>query len=174
MKTKKLKAAAEWLSDPAHAIVAGVAVVLAVAAVWLAVSKIRSAIQNAREDANAPKPNTSNLTPGLNFAELARRIWDATVEYKSLGVANVLILNMPTGTDEDEVYAVLGTLRTNDDYLALKKAWRSLYDSKSDLLTWLNPNTVSTLPGILHSELTQSELQQARNILEENNITPDF
>lgn len=173
ISSAKFKSTVEWLGKPANAIVVGVIVILVIAAVWFVAKKIKTAIANARENANAPQVNQANLTPGLNFTELARRMWDATVAYHSLGSASILLLNMPTGTNEAEVYAILGTLRTNDDYLALKQAWRSYYDQQSGFSTWVT-NAVSTLPGMLNDELNSKELARCRAILEQNGITPDF
>lgn len=173
ISTSKFKTNVEWLSKPSNAIVVGVLAILLIAAVWFVAKKIRAAIASARENANAPQVNEANLTPGLNFTELARRLWDATVAYHSLGSASILVLNMPTGTNEAEVYAVLGTLRTNDDYLALKQAWRNYYDQQGGLSNWVT-NAVSTLPGMLNDELNSKELARCRAILEQNGITPDF
>ncbi|MCR5040049.1 MAG: hypothetical protein K6A94_12040 [Bacteroidales bacterium] len=170
----KFKSSVEWLSKPSNAITVGVLVIVAIlVTVWIA-GKIKSSIKTVRDEINKPNPNPANLTPGLDFAELAQRLWDATVEHKSLGAAQILILNLPTGTDEDEVYAVLGALRTQDDYLKLKQEWINIYKATSDFATWINPGTVSTLPGALHAELTSSELQRCRNILTNHGITPDF
>lgn len=171
--TTKFKSTVEWLSKPSNAIALGVLLILAIAVIWFVSKKIKAAVANARAKANEPPINNANLTPGLNFTELASRLWDATVEYRSMGAASWLLFNMPTGTNEAEVYAVLGTLRTNDDYLALKKAWRSLYDQKSGIVTWVTKSQ-STLPGCLSDELDESELAHCRSILEDNNITPDF
>lgn len=171
--TSKFKSGVEWLSKPSHAIVVGVLLILVIAAIWFLSKKIKAAIAKAREKANAPQVNESNLTPGLDFSELARRLWDATVDYHSLGSFSFLLANMPTGTNEDEVYAVLGMLRTNDDYLALKRAWRSYYDQQSGFSNWLSASA-SSLPGALSEELNSSELGRCRGILEANNITPDF
>lgn len=171
--TGKFKSSVEWLSKPANAITVAVLLVVVIAVVMFVSKKIKSAILSAREKANAPQVNQYNLTPGLNFTELVRRLWDATVEYHSLGSASILLGNMPTGTNEEEVYAVLGTLRTNDDYLALKQAWRSYYDQQSGFTTWVT-NAVSTLPGMLNDELNSRELARCRAILETNGITPDF
>lgn len=171
--TGKFKSTVEWLSKPSNAIVVAVLLVLLVALVMFATRKIKTAIANARDKANAPQVNQSNLTPGLNFSELARRLWDATVAYHSLGSASILLANMPTGTNEEEVYAILGTLRTQDDYLALKQAWRNYYDQQSGFSTWVT-NAVSTLPGMLNDELRSKELARCRAILEANGITPDF
>lgn len=172
MKTK-FKNTVEWLSKPSNAIVVAVLLILVIAAIWFVSRKIKAAIANAREKANAPQVNESNLTPGLNFNELARRLWDATVAYHSLNSFSILLANMPTGTNEDEVYAILGTLRTNDDYIALKQAWRNYYDQQSGFTTWVT-NAVSTLPGMLSDELNSRELARCRSILETNGITPDF
>lgn len=169
----KFKSTVEWLGKPANAITVAVLLVLVIAAIWFLSKKIKALIASAREKANAPNINSSNVTPGLNFSELARRLWDATVGYHSLGSASIFVLNMPTGTNEDEVYAVLGTLRTNDDYLSLKQAWRSYYDMQSGFTTWVT-NAVSTLPGMLSDELNSRELSRCRSILETNGITPDF
>lgn len=171
--TGKFKSTVEWLSKPANAITVAVLLVVVIAVVVYASNKIKSAILSAREKANTPQPNQSNLTPGLNFTEMARRLWDATVDYHSLGSFSILLANMPTGTNEEEVYAVLGMLQTNDDYLALKQAWRSYYDQQSGFTTWVT-NAVSTLPGVLNDELNSRELARCRAILEANGITPDF
>lgn len=169
--TGKFKSTVEWLSKPSNAITVGVLVIVAIVVVVFITRKVKAAIQSAKEKLEEPDP--ANTTPGLNFSELARRLWDATVNYHSLGSASILLGNMPTGTDEDEVYAVLGALRTQDDYIALKKSWRNYYDSVSGFVTWIT-SAVSTLPGMLHDEMTSRELQRCRNILENNNITPDF
>lgn len=170
--TTKFKSSVEWLSKPSHAITVAVLLVLVVALVWFAVKKLKVAIHKWN---SAPEPTVdqSNLTPGLNFSELASRLWDATVGYHSLGMASWFIFNMPTGTNETEVYAVLNTLRTTDDYLELKKQWKYLYAEKSAISSWITQAN-STLPGTLVDELNAKELSRCRNILESHGITPDF
>lgn len=171
--TTKFKKSIEWLSQPSHAITVGVLVLVALIVTYFVIKKIKSVAVSIKERANAPQINEANLTPGLNFPELARRLWDATVEYHSLGSASILLVNMPTGTDEETIYAVLGMLKTNDDYLSLKQAWRSYYDQQSGF-SLIATNAVSTLPGCLSDELNRKELARCRAILEGNGITPDF
>lgn len=169
--TGKFKSTVEWLSKPSNAITVGVLLTIAVVVIVFVAKKVRASIISIKE--KIEEPNPTNTTPGLNFNELVRRLWDATVNYHSLGSASVLLLNWPTGTDEEEVYAVLGELRTQDDYTALKQAWRNYYDAASGFTVWVT-NAVSTLPGALSDELNSRELQRCRNILEAHNIVPDF
>ena len=116
----------------------------------------------ATKNINAAEAHTGTpVTPTLQFKELVQRMFDAVY---------------PIGTNEAEVYNVLRELRTQADWECLKRMW---YDSITSLPTITQVGlslggTKSSLIETLYKELSASELQQCREILSGNSITPDF
>ena len=73
------------------------------------------------------------------------------------------------GTDEQAIYSALRQLKNQADWVLLKNFYSE----------WYRDNTYhiwgeSTLVGTLTGDLSASELQNCRNILDEAGITPDF
>lgn len=168
MNKPKITSTIDYLSDPRKGITAAVLLILAIAAVWFFWSKIKqlwggSSLKTTLDNSAIEAATGTNITPTLQFNQLASRIWEATVSYA-------------WGTNEEEVYAVLRCLNTPADYIKLEDAWVKFYNATS----WWNRTignlwqAKATLPGLLHSELNGKELAQARSILNDKGIQPDF
>ena len=143
-------------------IAAGVLVVLVVALlVWRKYRGVNSNDKNDAEDLTGQQ-----ITSGMNWKDLAVRL------RKAFGGPNA------SGTDENEVYLVLGALRNQADWEYLKRYWTTYCES----LPWwqrVNDNLMNgtdhkSLTASLIYELDNSELQRCRDILADNGITPDF
>lgn len=154
--------------------IAGMVLVVAaiVVAVWAVWRKFRkNGNITLKTDQDIQNATGTAITQSLDFAHLAKRMWDATVSYHTIPWYITL---WPTGTNESEVYAVLESINTQADYMKLEKAWVSYFESQSWVIRNLSIQAYSTLPAVLKSELTKKELTKARNILIEKGITPDF
>lgn len=161
MSKSKITKTIDYFSDPKKAVTAAVLLILVIAVVaflWKKISGIwkGSSLQGSLEDATIQANTNSSITSTLNFTQLAKRMWDATDRF---------------GTDEAEVLAVLSCLQTQADYVKLCNAWCALYEEKG---FFGRLTAQSTLPGTLVSELSTGELMQARSVLTERGITPDF
>ena len=174
MSKSKVTSTIDYLSDPRKGITAAILLVLAIVVVAFLWKKIRSlwdgsSLKGSIEDSKIESSTGSTITlTDSQFAQLAERLWTATCEGGDF---------WSFGTDEDEVYAVLGCLNTQADYAKLSLAWTECVNSKSwwkKHLTWAGMQSRSTLPGILRAELNSSELAHARSILTAQGITPDF
>lgn len=147
-------------------------VVLLVAALIVILKKLNViGASGPKSDSEIESGTGTSITQSTDFYHLVERLWDATVSYHSLPW---IVSWWPTGTNENEVYAVLQLLNTPADYLKLEREWVNYYNSKSWLIRNLDWQAQGTLPAVLKSELTKSELQQCRNILTSKGITPDF
>lgn len=143
-------------------VAAGVAV--AVVAVWVVARKTKGVDKKEKDEAEAFVGQA--VTSGMNWKDMAVRL------RKAFGGPN------SSGTDEDEVYAVLGLLRNQADWEYLKRYWTQYCES----LSWwqrLNDNLMNTsaytsLTASLTYELDTRELQRCRDILSAKGITPDF
>lgn len=164
MSKTKITKTIDYLSDPKKGITAAVLLVLAIVAVAFVWRKIKglwtgssgSSTVTILGDAAIEAGTGTSISSSIDFANLWLRLWDATYRI---------------GTDEDEVFAVLGMLNSQADYMKLSQVW----SRKWALLGWpLTEYIPMTLPGLLKSELNSSELLQARNILTSKGITPDF
>lgn len=168
MSKPKITSTIDYLSDPRKGITAAVLLVLAIAAVWFFWSKIKqlwggSSLKTTLDNSAIESATGTTITPTLQFHQLANRIWEATVAYA-------------WGTNEEEVYAVLGCLNTPADYIKLENAWVDNYNATSGWNKTFGTfwQARATLPAVLQSELNGKELAQARSILTAKGITPDF
>lgn len=166
MSKTKITKTIDYLSDPKKGITAAVLLVLAIVAVAFVWRKVRglwngsyssgSSAVTILGDAAIEAGTGTSITSSLDFAHLWLRLWEATVW---------------TGTNEQEIYDVLGMLNSQADYMKLCNVWAQHWASAG----WLAQMDVrSTLPATLKSELSSSELSKARNILLSKGITPDF
>jgi hypothetical protein len=147
-------------------------VVLLVAAVLVILKKLNViGSSGPKSDAEIESGTGTSITPSIDFYHLVERLWDATVSYHSVPW---VVSWWPTGTNEKEVYAVLNVLNTEADYLKLEKEWVNYYNSKSWIIRNLDWQAQGTVPAVLKSELTKSELQECRRILSGKGISPDF
>lgn len=151
-------------------IIAGM--VLLVAAILVILKKLNVIGSDGyKTDSEIESGTGTSISHSLDFYHLVERLWDATVSYHSLPW---VVSWWPTGTNEEEVYAVLNTLNTQADYMKLEKEWVNYYNSKSWVIRNLDWQAQGTVPAVLKSELTGKELQNCRNILITKGITPDF
>ena len=152
---------------PKQAIAVAIIVAVIVAVVWLLWGKIASFFRDVRTktiDKNDSENATgTNVTPTIDFTGLCDQLYNAGPRRY--------------GTDEVAIYNVLGVLKTPADYHYLCRCWASYWKG----LGWMarhNDTSFgfgnSTLSGMLSNELTQSELQNCRDILTRKGITPDF
>ena len=65
-------------------------------------------------------------------------------------------------------------LKLREKHMKLEKEWVNYYNSKSWIIRNLDWQAQGTVPAVLKSELTKSELQKCRNILTSKGISPDF
>ena len=163
MSKSKLTKTIDYLSDPKKGITAAVLLVLVIVAAVLVWRKLKgkwngSSALTALNDAAIEAGTGSSITQSLDFALMCNRLMTASYW---------------VGTNEDEIYSVLGMLNTQADYMKLSKAWAQKWSSSG----WAVRNVMyqsSTLAGLLRSELNSSELEHAREILRAKGITPDF
>lgn len=172
MKSSNFKSNVEWLSNPRIAITVAALAAIAVVAFLILKKKLFNGVKGItdkiaenRQDGKYEETTGSKLTEGLRYDDMCDRLWDATVD--------------KLGTDEDQVYQVLGTLLTQADYEKLCDHWRTYAESKSwwkrNITGWgvLN-GSVTSLEAVLVSELKDSELAKARRILNQKGINPKF
>ena len=155
----------KWADSNKKTIIIVSAVILSVVlTIWLG-KKIFSWVSgmiNETKIKNESENHTgTSVTSTLQFKSLVGRIFDAVYRL---------------GTNEAEIYNVLNELRTQADWECLKRTWESFYNSlpKITRVGLLTGGTWPTLIGTLQHELTQSELQHCREILETKGIVPDF
>lgn len=139
-------------------IAAGVIVVLVV--VWIVVRRSRRTVAKTKIETLTGQ----TVTDGLNFDDLAKRMLTAWIS--------------TFGTDEEEVYAILGQMNNQADWEYLKAAyeayWNSLPVAEQIIHTTFGLGLSGVLVPDIRRELNKKELQQCRDILEANNITPGF
>lgn len=73
------------------------------------------------------------------------------------------------GTDENAVYSALGQLNNQADWVLLKDYYAEWWQANTSHI-WCE----STLIGTLTDDLSESELQKCREILDQKGIDPDF
>lgn len=105
----------------------------------------------------------ASVSSDLNFDDMAKRLLKAF--YQNFG------------TNEDEVYTVLGLLKNRSDWEYLKTAYNVQWKAEGGVsifvhtvFSWLSGNLITDLK----SEMNNKELQQCRDILIAKGITPDF
>lgn len=160
-----LKKTGKFIADNKKTILIVSAVVLSIIlTIWAGKKVYRWVVSKLNESKNitdAEEHTGTPVTPTLQFKSLMQRLFDAVY---------------PIGTNEAEVYNVLGELRTQADWECLKRTW---YDALRSLPTITQVGlslggTKTTLIETLYNELDASELARCRNILISNGITPDF
>ena len=163
MNTKEIK---KFFVKNKKPILIAVGVIVAVVVVWIVWKRIKNGLQNQADKEQAEENTGQSVTTSINWRDLAVRL------RKAFGGPN------SSGTDENEIYLVLGTLRNQADWEYLKRYWTSYCDSLpwwqslNDVL--MNGTNYKSLTASLIYELDSSELQTCRNILEQKGITPDF
>ncbi len=155
----------KWADSNKKTILIVSAVILSVVlTIWLGkkiFAFVAKKLNQAKIKEDAETHTGSNVTVTLLFGSLVTRIIEAVK-----GV----------GTNEQEIYNVLGELRTQADWDALKRTWSAAFASLGKLqqLTLYVSGGRATLVTTLFAELSSSELQHCRDILTRNGITPDF
>lgn len=161
MKTKDIT---KFVKKNQKPLLIALGVLLVLVVVWLLFRRSRGV--ETQSVNQAEQYTNQTVTAGMNWKDLARRLRQAFSGPNS------------SATDEDEVYNVLSALRTQADLEYLKRYWTTYCES----LPWwqrLNDNIMNgtnykSLPALLVYELSSSELQHCRDILESKNITPGF
>ena len=162
MKTNEIK---KFIKKNRKPLLIALGVLVAVLVVWLVFfrksSREEKNQQNASEDVTG-----ASLTDGLNWDGLCARLYGAF-----RGLSSWL-------TDEDEVYAVLGEMRTAADWDYLQRHWTIwLKKNNYQLERWLVNHYLGVYDSLIRtmkSELNTDELENCRVILERKNITPGF
>lgn len=162
MKTKPIT---KFFKKNKTALLIAAGVVVLAVVVWIIVR--RKSIGINSQDKELAEQNTGHpVTVSTNWNDLATRLRKAFSGPNS------------SGTDEGEVYAVMGTLRNQADWEYLKRYWTRYCEN----LPWwqrftdtlLNTGNYKSLTTLLSYELDSGELQRVRDILAANGITPDF
>jgi hypothetical protein len=161
MRTNDIK---KFLKKNQKPLLIALAVVVVLVVAWIIWRRSRGI--NAYQKQLAEENTGTPVTVSINWNDLASRLRKAFSGPNS------------SGTDESEVYAVLNTLRTQADWEYLKRYW-PIYCESLPLWQRLRDNLFNTgnyksLPVLLIYELDSRELQQCRDILAANGITPDF
>ena len=142
MSKGKFKENVEWLSDPKIAITVAVLVLIGIGLVWFFWDKIKAAFVGTK-DAVKDKNLYGSTTETIDFDTLAQQLYQACKGW---------------GTDEAAIDRVLGQIRTDADYAALRRAYAT-NDSRY------------SLDARLQSEGTKNELIHWRSILDANGVT---
>ena len=157
MKTNEIT---KFLKKNKKQILIAVGILVAVTVVWIVVKKLW---QRSENNENPEDITGTQVTVGIDFSDLAKRMLQA--------------FTADPGTDEDAVYTILGQLKTQADWVNLKRKYEKAFEE----LDWFSTHVFSfferltgNLPHDLQSELTKKELARCRSILEDNGITPDF
>lgn len=160
-----LKKAGKFLEENKKTILIVSAVVVSIAiTIWAGRKIYRFVVSKINETKNindAEEHTGTTVTPTLQFNSLVQRLFDAMY---------------PIGTNEAEVYNVLGELRTQADWECLKRTWYSSIISlpKITKVGLSLGGTKTSLVETLYNELNASELEQCRQILTSKGIAPDF
>ena len=162
---KTAESAGKWVADNKKVILIVAAVVVSFLLTIWAGKKIFSWITNKIDESkieNDSEDHTgTSMTQTLQFNNLVVRLVEATRLW---------------GTNETEIYNVLNELRTQADWEALKRTWANSYSKMNQVaqMAFYIGGCKTTLIGTLYSELSESELQHCREILENHGIIPDF
>lgn len=161
----KSKNILKWADSNKKTILIVSAVILSVVlTIWLGkkiFAFVAKKINQAKIKNDSENHTRTDVTGTLQFGSLVTRIIEAVK-----GV----------GTNEQEIYNVLGELRTQADWDALKRTWSAAYSGLGKLQQFViyTSGCRATLSSTLFAELDASELQHCREILIANGITPDF
>lgn len=139
-------------------------IVLGVAVVVIIWAIVRNSARRKDSENNNPATITGTpVTQGIDFRELAERMLHAFIDR--------------FGTDEDAVYAILDQLRTQADWVNLKRKYKEVWGDESWIaqgIHMLISLKTGNLVQDLKDELNNKELQKCREILLSKGITPDF
>ncbi len=134
--------------------------VIVVVVVWTVVKRMARKAKAAGIEALTGQ----SVTPGLNFDDCAKRIFTAWVS--------------TWGTDENEVYSVLGLMNNQADWEYLKvkyeEYWSSLPVYERIIHTTVGGGLMGVLVSDFRREFSKSELQHCRDILAGKGIDPGF
>lgn len=138
-------------------------VVVAVVVVWIFARRMRNTGTGNSAD-TVEKLTGHKVTPGLNFDDLAKRMFIAWIS--------------TIGTDENEVYSILKQMNNQADWEYLKQRYEAYWNSLPLYEQVIHTTAGLGLSGVLVSdfrrELSRRELQRCRDILVGKGITPNF
>ena len=144
-------------------ILVAIAVIVAVVVVWIIVKRMRKT-NPATQKTDVETMTGQTVSNGLNFDDMAQRMFTAWIA--------------TFGTDENEVYSILGQLNNQADWEYLKARyeayWNSLPTYEQFIHTTAGLGLSGTLVSDMRRELNKTELQRCRDILNGKNINPDF
>ena len=160
MKTVEIK---KFLEKNKKQLLIALGVILAIVVVWIIIKRLRKNNPESQKD-KVENETGQTVTQGLVFDELARRMFNAWVS--------------TWGTDEAEVYSILGQMNTQADWEYLQARYESYWNSMSFVEQLVHNIGGLGLSGILVSdfrrELNKKELQRCRDILTAKGINPGF
>lgn len=160
MIKSKIQQTIDYLSEPRKLIVVAVLVVVLIIVIYFISKKLKKVASGAGTtlygDSKIESSTGTEITKSTDFTHLFARLWTA--------MAGI-------GTNEEEVYDCLRLLNSQADYMKLCNVWLSRWSGMGFMS---KIHMKSTLPAQLQYDLTSSELQKCRLILEEKGIRPDF
>ena len=156
MKTNNLL---KLLDKNKKTIIITVVVVVAAIVLWKSGKKIWNYFDRNNDQYQSEDETGTNVTAGLGHSRLAKQIYTACES---------------AGTDENAIYSALSQLRTQADWELLQRRFANVYEDTHAWYHVLSTNLSSDLVATLQSELSTSELNRCREILEDHGIEPGF
>lgn len=154
----------KFIKDNKKPLLIALAVIVVVVIIWIIVRKLTKGVTTATQKNKIEDLTGQTVTSGLNFDEMAKRMFAAWVT--------------TIGTDENEVYSILEQLNNQADWEYLQARYQAYWNSMPVYEQLVHTFAGLGLSGILVSdfrrELNRRELQRCREILEGKNINPAF
>lgn len=160
------KTAGKWISDNKNPILIVLAVIVSAWITWIVAKKLIMLYRTRKSKSDAETLTGLNITPGLQFDEIMAQIAMACKGFRSLN------------TDEEAIYAALSQLQNQADWEYIQSLWSDRVYSQlkgwQAAVVWSYHGISQSLVGTLMNELSSSELQKCREVLEAKGITPGF
>ena len=154
---------ADFFKNNKTTILIASAIIAVVIVVWIVVRQVRKGTSSGQKD-EAENLTGQTVTSGLNFNELSKRLFTAWIS--------------TWGTDEAEVYSILGQMQNQADWLYLQSRYQSYWSGlpwyERIIHTTAGLGLIGTLVSDMRRELSKKELQKCRDILTAKGITPGF
>lgn len=162
MMSEVTKKATIFVKKNKRQLITALAAVLIIISITVVVRRIRRKITVRALKKTSEQHTGTPVTDTLNHGELLVRL-----AYAMKG----------PGTNESEIYAVLGELRTQADWDLMQRRWSEAFMSESSLTRTIMRVVYGlreSLIATLKSEMTRKELDRCRKILSSKGITPNF
>ena len=160
------KTAGKWISDNKKPILIVLAVIVSAWITWIVAKKLIMLYRTHKSKTDAEILTGLNITPGLQFDEIMAQIAMACKGFRSWN------------TDEEAIYAALSQLQNQADWEYIQSLWSDrVYSQLAGWqagVVWSYYGISQSLVGTLMNELSSSELQKCREVLEKKGITPGF